>query len=115
MKNLAPPTQDLIARIESEVDYEQRLVAASLHGRSGIKNRSLYSLAEVFGLLSGPLPQIDLRELSEWVRSVIRDTELADRIAGDSAQAQDAMDAILCARNLVGARLLQCKEISPES
>ena len=109
MKNLSMPTKKVISRVLQEVDFEDRLVAHSLHVRAGIKCLSLYSLDEVFALLNAPHPQIDFNRLTVWIRDVIQDEELAERIQTTIAQEANDHDKIIQTRNLVGLRLDQCK------
>jgi len=109
MKKLSMPTKKVISRILQEVDFEDRLVAHSLHVRAGIKRLSLYSLEEAFTLLHAPHPQIDFTQLIVWIRDVIQDEELAERIQTVIAQEANDHDKILQIRDLVGLRLVQCK------
>jgi hypothetical protein len=110
MKNLSTPSKKVISLILQEVDFEDRLVAHSLHVRAGIKRLSLYSLEEVFALLHTPHPQIDFNRLTVWIRDVIEDEELAERIKVVLAQEANDHDKILQIRDLVGLRLVQCKQ-----
>ena len=112
MENLLAPSPELASRILNEVSFEDRLTASILHVRAGVRTLSLYSLEEVFSLLKEPYPQIDLDRLEEWLRIVIRDSELADKINEVIVKKSAKRDALPLIRDLVGLRLIQCKQLT---
>ncbi len=104
------PSQDLVKKVQREVGFEDRLEGYSLRERAGAVRITLYSLAGVASFLNQRHPRIDLQTLQGWVRDVIGDTELADRIQAVVAEPisdQAKGDKI---RELVEGRLCQCKE-----
>lgn len=112
MKNLATPSRDLALQILDEVNFEDRLIGSVLHVRAGVRIVSLYSLEEIFLLLKEPYPQIDLDQVQDWIRTVIKDGELADRIKAAIDQEADDQERLLLIRDLVGWRLIQCKQLT---
>ena len=108
MEQLTVPSEDLILSVLQEVDFKDRLCGSLVHQRAGVKILSLYSVQEVFALLNNPYPHIDLQQLEQWVRTVIRDGELADRIKTISAQNVSDRDKLFFIRDLVELRLMQC-------
>lgn len=110
MEDLSTPSRELALSIEREVGLEERLTAGCLHPRSGVKVVDLYSVKEVFALLGEPFPQVDLSELEGWVRTVIGDAELAARIRFFSLRPGTAQERLLNIRDLLGLRLIQCRQ-----
>lgn len=112
METLTPPSREVAARIVREVGFEDRLIGSSLHLRAGIRVLSLYSLEEVFLLLKEPHPHIDLDQLESWIRTVIQDGELADRMKTVIGQKTADQDVVPLIRDLMGWRLIQCKQLT---
>jgi hypothetical protein len=110
MEQLATPSNELISRILQEVDFTDRLSGGLLHQRAGVTIMALYSFAEVCALLNKPYPQIDVQQLEQWIRTVIKDTELADRINAVHSQQGSDRDKLLSLRDLLGLRLMQCRK-----
>ncbi len=111
MQQLTAPSRELALRIFREVDFKDRLIGRILHLRGGIRTRSIYTLEEAFLLLKEPLPQIDLTKLENWIRAVIKDGELADRIKEAIAQRIMEQGRLQLIRDLVGWRLIQCWQL----
>jgi hypothetical protein len=109
MDNLSAPSRELVLLISREVDFKDRLIGSNLHERAGVKTISLYSLHELYMLLNKPYPQIDLNKIEHWVRMVIKDEELAERIKMVIGQPENDFDKLLQIRDLVGVRLTQCR------
>jgi len=109
MSTLSAPSPKLISLISREVDFKERIIGSNLHERAGVKTISLYSLHELYMLLNKPYPQIDLNKMESWIRTVIKDEELAARIKTIREQPGSEFDRLLQIRNLVGLRLLQCR------
>ena len=110
MENLKAPSRDLALQLLDEVDFKNRLMASTLHTRAGIRIVSLYSLEVVFLLLKEPYPQIDPAQLESWIRTVIQDGELADRIKKVNRGEVETQNILHAIRDLVGLRLIQCKQ-----
>ena len=91
METLTTPTRELALRILDEVGFEDRITGSSLHVRAGVRTLSLYSLEDTFRLLKEPHPYIDLDQLEGWIRTVIKDEELADKVISASKEAGDKM------------------------
>ena len=111
MENLSTPSKKVISQILQEVDFKDRIIGYSVNFRSGPDRISLYSLEEVFALLIVPHPQVDFNQLAMWVRDIIQDEELADRIKTVIAHKASNRDTVLRIRNLIGWRLIQCKRL----
>jgi hypothetical protein len=112
MENLSTPSRALASRVVQEVNFEDRLIGSILHLRAGIRIVSLYSLEELFMLLKEPYPQIDVAQLENWIRTIIHDEELADRIKSVTLQKAGDKDTVHSIRDLVGWRLIQCKHVT---
>jgi len=112
MEKLKAPSRDVALQLLDEVNFEDRLMGSILHMRAGVRIVSLYSLEEVFLLLKEPYPQIDLAQLEHWVRTIIHDGELADRIKSVIQQEAETPDRVHSIRDLVGWRLIQCKQVT---
>jgi len=109
MENLSAPSRELVSRISREVDFNDRLIGSNLHERTGVKTISLYSLHELYMLLNRPYPQIDLHEMENWIRMVIKDEELAAQIKTITDQTGSDLGKLLHIRELIGVRLSQCR------
>jgi hypothetical protein len=112
MEKLTAPSRDVALQLLDEVNFEDRLTGSILHMRAGVRIVSLYSLEEIFLLLKEPYPQIDLAQLENWVRTIIHDGELADRIKTVIQQEAGDQDTLHAIRDLVGWRLIQCKQVT---
>jgi hypothetical protein len=109
MKSLSTPSTEVISRVLQEVDFNDRIIGYSVNFRSGPDRISFYRLEEVFTLLNAPHPQIDFNQLAMWVRNIIQDEELADRIKTVIVHKSSNRDTLLGVRDLIGWRLMQCK------
>ena len=112
METLTTPSRELALRILDEVGFEDRITGSTIHVRAGIRTLSLYSLEEILMLLKEPFPQIDLDRLEGWIRTVIKDSELADKVKTVIAQKSNEQDTLTLIRDLVGIRLIQCKQLT---
>ena len=112
MENLTTPSRKLALQILQEVNFENRLIGSLFHARTGVRTVPLYTLEEVFILLKEPYPQIDLDQLENWIRTAIKDVELADRIKTVIAQKSSGQDTLPVIRDLVGLRLIQCRQLA---
>jgi hypothetical protein len=108
MEKISEPSRELVSLISREVDFKDRLIGSNLHERAGVKTIALYSLHELYMLLNKPYPQIDLHKMERWLRTVIKDEELAARIKTVMEQPGSDIDKLLKIRDLVGLRLTQC-------
>ena len=106
---LSVPSDDLRKRILSEVNFEDRLEGFSLRERSGPMPVTMYSFDEVVSLLNDPHPCFDFESLEEWIRRVIGDPELAERIAGAIKKGNSDLERTHLIRNLMEERLTQCR------
>jgi len=112
MEKLTAPSRDVALQIVKEVNFEDRLMGSILHLRAGVRIVSLYSLEEVFLLLKEPYPQIDPAQLEHWIRTILHDGELADSIKVITLEETGNQDILPCIRDLVGWRLIQCKQVT---
>ena len=111
MRKLKDPSRELVKRIFTEVDFEDRLNGFSLRERSGLMPVTMYSFKEVVSLLNDPHPRLDFNELEGWVRETMNDKELADQIAEAVRSGRSDQDRSLRIKKLMEERLRQCKKI----
>ena len=112
MEKFTTPSRALALQILQEVDFEDRLIGSLLHVRTGVRTVPLYTLEEAFILLKEPYPQIDLDQLENWIRTAIKDRELADRIKEVTVQKPSEQEILPVIRDLVGLRLIQCRQLT---
>src|SRR3989304_1792391 len=112
MRKLKDPSRELVKRILTEVDFEDRLEGFSLRERSGPMPVTMYSFREVVSLLQEPYPRIDFIELEIWVRKTVDDPELADQIAEAIKKGHSDQERTHSIRDLMGERLKQCKRLN---
>ena len=108
---LSKPSKDLAAKILAEVNFENRFIGYKMRERSGTIRVTSYSFEEIVHLLNDRMPQISLEVLGKWLREVMGDEELADKIAAIREKGESDLERILLARNLAETRLRQCKAI----
>ena len=109
MDKLSVPSHELVSRILREVDFNDRLIGSNLHERAGVKTIPLYSLHELYMLLNRSYPQIDVHKMESWIRTVIRDEELAAGIKTIMEQPGSDLEKLMHMRDLIGLRLVQCR------
>ena len=114
MKGLSEPTEELVSHVTGKVGFENRLVGYRLRQRAGALMTPLYGFEEVVHLLNDKFPQLSLQRLEEWLRTVIGDGELADRIAEIAREDTCDRDRMLRVGSIMGERLCQCKLASPQ-
>jgi len=103
------PSNDLTSRILTEVGFEDRLEGFRLRERSGPVPVILYRFEEVVSFLNDPHPRLDFRELEGWIRRVMGDAELAEKIAGAIQKGNNDQDRTYLIRDLMEERLNQCR------
>ena len=109
MDKLSEPSRELVSLISREVDFNDRLIGSNLHERAGVKTIPLYSLHELYMLLNRSYPQIDVHKMESWIRTVIRDEELAAQIKTFMEQPGSDLEKLMHMRDLIGLRLVQCR------
>jgi hypothetical protein len=109
MDKLSVPSHELVSRISREVDFNDRLIGSNLHERAGVKTIPLYSLHELYMLLNRSYPQIDVHKMESWIRTVIKDEEMAAQINMIREQSGSNLEKLLLMRDLIGLRLSQCR------
>ena len=108
MKNLHPPTPELILKILREVEFKDRFTACSVHERAGVKTASIYSMKELLVFLNNKMPFIDFNKLELWIRTVITDEHLADRLKSIIPEEKSDHDKCHRIRELIRMRIAQC-------
>jgi hypothetical protein len=106
---LRVPSGDLRKRVLTEVSFEDRLEGFNLHERTGPNPVTMYSFEEVVSLLSDRHPRLDFNALEKWVREVIDDTELAEKISGAIQKGNSDLERTRLIRDLMEERLNQCR------
>ncbi len=112
MKKLSEPSRELGAGILKKVPFENRFIGYRLGERHGAGRVISYSFQEVVNLLRGPMPRVDFDALQEWVREVMADGELAERMAAAVEEETNDRDRVVSIRNLMEERLVQCKKMA---
>jgi hypothetical protein len=96
-------------KVLTEVGFEDHLDGFSLRERSGPMPVTMYRFEEVVTLLSDPHPRLDFKQLEEWIRSVMGDTELAEQIAVAIKKGNNDQERTYSIRDLMEERLNQCR------
>jgi hypothetical protein len=110
MSILSAPSKKLDRRILAEVEYEDRIIGYRLGQRAGLTPVTLYSFEEIIEFLSNPIPMIDFNALESWIRTIMEDNELADKIKEVNTDTASDQDKTFYIKNLMAKRLLQCKK-----
>jgi hypothetical protein len=109
MSILSAPSKKLDRRILSEVEYEDRIIGYRLGQRIGLTPVTLYSFEEIICFLSNPIPMIDFNALESWIRTIMEDNELADKIKEVRIDNASDHDKTFYIKDLMAERLRQCK------
>ncbi len=111
MKTLKEPSGKLSVRVLSKVAFEDRFIGYRLGERHGAGRTTCYSFQEIVNLLKDRMPRVDFDALQKWVKKVMGDAELAERIV--TAVEEEGYDyaRTLRIRNLMQERLAQCRKI----
>jgi hypothetical protein len=112
MKKLSDPSRELSIRILRKVTFENRFIGYRLSERHGASRITSYSFQEVVSLLKDQMPRVDFLALQEWVRKVMGDEELAERISAAVKEETNDHDRAVSARNLMEERLAQCERMA---
>ncbi len=112
MGKLSKPSKDLALTVLTEVGFEERLKGFKIRERTGPMPVTLYSFEEVVLLLNDHFPAIDFNHLENWIRNVMKDGELADRLISITSKRNlSDQKKTRLVRNLMGVRLLQCSRV----
>lgn len=98
----------LVAKILSQVGFQDRLVGYRVGERSGSARVSLYSFQEITDFLKNTLPQLAFVDLERWLRMVMGDEELGMRISEVIQEEWNDYDRTQRIRVLMEERLAQC-------
>ena len=110
MEKLAEPDREVVSRVLREVGFAERIVGYQVRERSGSMAKFLYSFEEVCDFLCDQFPVLAFEELTRWLRVVMRDEELALRVAEAVEQGHTDYERTRRIRELMGERLMQCKK-----
>ena len=112
---LAPPDAALAARLLQRVAFRDRLPAGRLRPPVGILPGDLRSLSALFLHLApspNSLPGVNLTRLSDWVRDVLGDAELAGAIRAAVDASSCHVEGCTRVYDLVALRLAQVEAIA---
>ncbi len=109
MGKLNVPSSGLRKRILAEVGFEDRLEGFSLRQRSGSIPVLMYRFEEVVSFLNDSHPRLDFNKLEEWVRRIMGDPELAEKIARAIKNGNSDQERTHLIRNWMKERLNQCR------
>lgn len=114
MQKLQAPSKKLATKILTEVGFDDRLIGFKLHERVGPISITMYSFEEVVRLLNDLNSRLDFKRLETWIRKVMRDEELGEKIAVAVEKDSSNQDKSWRICNLMNERLSQCKALSEE-
>jgi hypothetical protein len=108
MSKLSPPSPGLKGRITGRVGFERRLTGRIVHLLAGEKVIDLYSFRDALHFMQNPIRGVDHSALVTWIRDVIGDPELADRMQHEAERSQSRLDRSLRLWDLMRERFEQC-------
>lgn len=109
MKQLSKPDIHLVHRLQTPLNFDERLVGYHIRERSGPMQVTMYSFQEVAKFLKDPFLMIDFEQLETWLSNVVQDYELAKHvniISEDSCLDYEKVQQI---RVILDVRLSQCR------
>ncbi len=124
MSKLSQVTEELAAKLLSEVDFSQRLQGTRYHAMAGgmpvvflqlqeakdfLHVGSLQSLLTCGG--GGTINYLDWTKLKTWVAEIFGDHELAESIGKEIAKGKSFVETMGPMKELLEERLQQCKEL----
>ena len=109
MEKLSEPDRNLVSRVLQEVGFAKRIVGYQVRERSGPMAKSLYSFTEVCAFLHDQFPAIAFEELIRWLRDVMKDEELALKVAEAVEQGHSDYERTRRIGEMMEERLTQCK------
>ena len=109
---LSEPSRALATKMLCEVTFENRFIGYKLRERAGAIPVTSYSFEEIVNLLKDQLPHINFEVMERWVRVVMGDEELADKIAEAREKGESDHERTLLVRDLAETRLKQCKALT---
>ena len=109
MEKFSTLSDDLTRRILSKVSFDHRFVGGKLRRHGGIKRVTSYSFNEVVSLLNDEMPMIHFSALEKWVKEIIKDRELAEKIAEAINKQKGYRNTLLSIKCLMEKRLSQCQ------
>jgi hypothetical protein len=110
VEKLAEPDREVVSRVLREVGFAERIVGYQVRERSGPMAKFLYSFEEVCDFLCDQFPVLAFEELTRWLRVVMRDEELALKVAEAVEHGHTDYERTRRIRELMGERLMQCKK-----
>jgi len=110
MEKLSEPDRNLVSRVLQEVGFAKRIVGYQVRERSGPMAKSLYSFTEVCNFLHDQFPVLRFEELIRWLKVVMKDEELAFKVAEAVGQGHNDYERTRLIRELMEERLMQCKK-----
>jgi hypothetical protein len=124
LAELAPPSNELAARILTPVSFEQRLVGVRMTPMAGNVEQPIVSISEAAAFLqmasleqviaAGPrasVPYIDPKALQAWVLDALDDQELSKAIEEEVAKGTNYREQADSTRELLKLRVEQAKAI----
>jgi len=111
MGKLLEPSKKLASTILTEVGFDDRIIGYRLRERTGPLAITLYSFEEVVGLLRDPLPRIDFNQLEGWIREVMGDRELSEKIEEIIEEDSSEQERLWRIRDLMEERILQSQKV----
>jgi hypothetical protein len=110
MKKKLEVSAPLVSRIFSKVSFKDRFIGGRLRQHAGVVKVTSYSFEEVIHLLNDQTPMINFKALEKWLREVIMDEDLADKVAGALDEKGSYLNTLCHIKGLMEDRLRQCKK-----
>ena len=110
MYKLSEPDKELVSRVVQEVGFEERLVGYRVRQRLGPTITTMYSFEEVVHFLNDKFPLLKFEALEKWLRTVMKDEELAVKTAEAIEEEKNDHDRLQRIKIRMRERLSQCKK-----
>jgi hypothetical protein len=125
---LAPPSSELVERALRSLEYDERLIGYAMTPSAGNAAKDLYSLGDavlfVLGTkwdaplfdpsFKGGINWVDLSRMTDWVRDVIGDADLAEAMERDVLPLSSYMAQVIALGDVFGHRMEQYRALRGE-
>lgn len=125
--NLKKPSKEQAKNDLREVEYDDRISGIKMHSMAGNQRHPLNSLEEVYKFIDIGNPSELLKPggstinyiapkiLTKWIKEVIGDEELADKISENLSEKSNFKEKSKVIQETIGKRLYQCQQTLQKS